>query len=39
MTEVSNAARAAALIAEKTDLKPIVGMVLGSGLGSFADSV
>ena len=39
MTEVSNAVRAAALIAEKTDLKPIVGMVLGSGLGSFADSV
>ncbi|WP_084633067.1 purine-nucleoside phosphorylase [Pleomorphomonas oryzae] len=39
MSEMSNAARAAAMIAAKTDLKPIVGMVLGSGLGSFADSV
>ena len=29
MSEISNAARAAAMIAAKTDLKPIVGMVLG----------
>ena len=39
MSEISNAARAAAMIATKTDLRPVVGMVLGSGLGSFADSV
>ncbi len=39
MTELSNAARAAAAIAAKTPLKPVIGMVLGSGLGDFADSV
>ena len=30
---------AAAHIQQQTDLRPVIGMILGSGLGSFADSV
>jgi len=39
MQAVSNGAAAAAVVRASTDLKPRVGLVLGSGLGSFADSV
>jgi purine-nucleoside phosphorylase len=39
MSDMSPAARAAAMVAERTSLKPVIGLVLGSGLGGFADSV
>ena len=39
MSEFEKAEEAARFIASKTPLKPVVGLVLGSGLGAFADSL
>jgi purine-nucleoside phosphorylase len=39
MSGPSQAAECAALVRSRTSLKPVMGLVLGSGLGSFADTV
>jgi purine-nucleoside phosphorylase len=39
LSEFDRAEEAARLIAAKTELRPVLGLVLGSGLGAFADSL